>query len=144
VSVPLSGAERVTDPAAEQAATTGVGELLSIVSRDLSTLIRQEVELAKAEVTDSAKKVGKGAGFLGGAALSGYFALLFLSICLWWAIGYEIGNAWSALIIAAVYGVVALVLALRGRTKLQQVEGLPQTAATIKEIPTTLTPGGTR
>jgi hypothetical protein len=144
VSLPTSGMGHVPDPAAERAATTGVGELLTVVSRDLSALIRQEVELAKAEVTDSAKKAGKGAGFLGGAAVAGYFALLFLSICIWWALGHLITNAWSALVLAVVYGVVALVLARRGRAKLQEVPGMPQTAATVKEIPPTLKPGGTR
>jgi len=145
MSTPYSGAEPIPDPAAQRAATSGVGELLSEVSRDLSTLIRQEVELAKAEVSDSAKKAGKGAGFLGGAAVAGYFALLFLSICIWWALGLTpIGNAWSALIIAVVYGIVAGVLALRGRNKLQEIQGLPQTAETVKEIPPTLKPGGTR
>jgi Flp pilus assembly protein TadB len=144
MSAPYSGPESAPDPAAERAATTGLGDLLAEVSRDLSTLIRQEVELAKAEVSDSAKKAGKGAGLLGGAAVAGYFALLFLSICIWWALGYLIGNAWSALIIAVIYGVVALVLALRGRTQLKTVQGMPQTAATVKEIPPTLKPGGTR
>ncbi len=144
MSTPYSGAERVPDPAAQRAADNGLGELLGDVSRDLSTLIRQEVELAKAEVSDSAKKAGKGAGFLGGAAVAGYFALLFLSICIWWALGLLIGNAWSALIVAVIYGIVAAVLALRGRNKLQEVQGVPQTAATVKEIPPTLKPGGTR
>ena len=144
MSIPYSGPDPIPDPAAERARTEGLGELLSEVSRDLSTLIRQEVELAKAEVTDSAKKAGKGAGFLGGAAVAGYFALLFVSICVWWALGYLIGNAWSALIIAVVYGIVAAILALRGRDKLHEIEGAPQTAATVKEIPPTLKPGGTR
>jgi hypothetical protein len=145
MSTAYTGPDPIPDPAAERARTEGLGQLLSEVSRDLSTLIRQEVELAKAEVTDSAKKAGKGAGFLGGAAVAGYFALLFLSICVWWALGYTaLGNAWSALIIAVVYGIVAAILALRGRTKLQQIEGVPQTAETVKEIPSTLKPGGTR
>ena len=144
MSTAYTGPDPIPDPAAERARTEGLGQLLSEVSRDLSTLIRQEVELAKAEVTDSAKKAGKGAGFLGGAAVAGYFALLFLSICVWWALGRLIGNAWSALIIAVVYGIVAAILALRGRAKLQQIEGVPQTAATVKEIPPTLKPGGTR
>jgi Flp pilus assembly protein TadB len=144
MSVPRQGPERTPDPAAERAATSGLGDLLSEVSRDLSALIRQEVELAKAEVSDSAKKAGKGAGLYGGAAVAGYFALLFVSICVWWALGLLINNAWSALIIGAVYGIVALVLARRGRTEMKTVEGLPRTAETVKEIPPTLKPGGTR
>ena len=145
MSVPYSGPGSTPDPAAERAATTGLGDLLAEVSRDLSTLIRQEVELAKAEVSDSAKKAGKGAGLLGGAAVAGYFALLFLSICIWWALSDLINNAAvSALIITVIYAVVALVLYLRGRTQLKTVQGMPQTAATVKEIPPTLKPGGTR
>jgi hypothetical protein len=139
-SDPLS----VPDPAAERARTEGLGQLLGEVSRDLSTLIRQEVELAKAEVTDSAKKAGKGAGLLGGAGVAGYFALLFLSICVWWGLGHLIDNSWSALIIAVIYGIVAAILASRGRTQLKKVEGMPQTTETVKEIPPTLKPGGTQ
>ena len=90
-----------------------VGTLVQSAMADLSTLMRAEVELAKAEVTDSAKKAGKGAGLLGGAGVAGYFALLFLSICVWWALGSTaLGNAWSALIIAVVYGIAAAILLL--------------------------------
>jgi Flp pilus assembly protein TadB len=146
MSLPNAGsapaAHPAADPAAERAATTGLGELLSGVTRDLSTLFRQEVELAKAELTDTAKKAGKGVGMFGGAAVTGYFALLFLSITVWWALGYLIGNAWSALIVAVIYGIVALVLLRRGRAQLKTIQGAPQTVDTVKEIPQTLKPGG--
>jgi hypothetical protein len=101
------------------------------------------VELAKAELTDSAKKAGKGAGMFGGAAVAGLFALLFLSITVWWALGYLIGNAWSALIVTIVYAIVALILFLRGRTQFKEVQGAPRTAESLKKIPETLKPGGT-
>jgi hypothetical protein len=127
----------------ERAATTGVGELLSGVTRDISTLFRQEVDLAKAELTQSAKRAGKGAGLYGGAGVAGLFALLFLSITIWWALGYLIGNAWSALIVTAIYAIVALILFLRGRAALKTVEGAPQTVDSLKKIPDTLKPGGT-
>jgi hypothetical protein len=110
---------------------------LSEVTRDISTLFRQEVALAKAELTDSGKKAGKGAGLLGGAGVAGHFALLFLSIALWWGLGNLIGNAWSALIVAVLWAVVALILALQGRKELQKIKGAPQTAETIREIPET-------
>ena len=131
------------DPAAERAATTGIGELLSGVTRDLSTLFRQEVDLAKAELSESAKKAGKGAGLYAGAGVAGLFVLLFLSIALWWALGYLVGNAWSALIVAGLYLIVTAILALRARTQLKTVEGAPRTAETLKKIPETLKPGGT-
>jgi hypothetical protein len=139
----IPGSAHVTDPAAERAANTGLGDLLAGVTRDLSTLFRQEVELAKAELTDTAKKAGKGAGMFGGAAVAGLFALLFLSITVWWAIGYLIGNAWSGLIVTVVYAIVALVLFLRGRTQFKTIQGAPQTVDSLKEIPDTLKPGGT-
>ena len=58
--------------------------------------MRQELELAKAELQQSASRAGKGAGMLGGAAVAGYFVLLFVSIALWWAIGAATGLGWSA------------------------------------------------
>lgn len=127
----------------ERAATTPLGELLTDVSRDLSNLFRQEVALAKAELTESAKKAGKGAGMFGGAGITGYFALLFVSIAAWWGLGYLVGNAWSALIIAIIYGIVAALLARRGRDELREMKGAPQTVETIKEVPPTLKPNTT-
>ena len=59
-----------------------LGELLSGVTEDLSTLMRQEVQLAKAEATQSAKRAGKGVGMFGGAVVAAHFVLLFLSIAL--------------------------------------------------------------
>jgi len=128
----------------ERAATTGLGDLLGGVTRDISTLFRQEVELAKAELTESAKQAGKGAGLFGGAAVAGLFALLFLTIAVWWAIGYAIGNAWSALIVTVVYAIIAAVLFVRGRAKLKTVRGAPRTVDSLKKIPDTVKPGGTR
>jgi len=115
-----------------------VGELVSEVSRDLSTLIRQEIELAKAEATQSAKRAGKGAGMFGGAGVAGHMVLLFLSLALWWALGTVMGGGWSGLIVAALWAVVAAVLAARGRSELKAVEGLPQTADSVKKIPDAL------
>ena len=67
-------------PSQEKAATTSVGELVGEVSRDLSTLMRQELELAKAELADSAKRAAAGAGLRGGAAYGAMMTVLFLSI----------------------------------------------------------------
>lgn len=127
----------------EPAAPGGLGELLTGITQDLSTLFRQEVDLAKAELTESAKQAGKGAGMFGGAAVAGLFALLFVSITIWWALGYLIGNAWSALIVAVVYGIVAAILFARGRANLKSVRGAPRTVDSLKKIPDTLKPGGT-
>ncbi|MEV8213607.1 phage holin family protein [Leifsonia sp. NPDC077715] len=129
-------------PAEERAANSSLGELLGEVSRDLSTLIRQEMELAKAEIRQTATRAGKGAGLLGGAGYAGLMAVFFLSIALWWALGYLVGNAWSGVIVAIIWAIVALVLYLVGRKQLAAVKGAPQTVETVKEIPPTLKPNG--
>ncbi|MDR5701219.1 phage holin family protein [Agromyces aerolatus] len=125
-------------PSERQAERESLGQLLQEVSRDLSTLLRQEVELAKAELKESAKKAGKGAGLFGGAGVAGLLALVFVSIAAWWALGYLIGNAWSALIVAVIWGIVAAVLAMTGKKEIEDIDGAPQTVDTLKEIPDTL------
>ena len=115
-----------------------LGDLISEVTEDLSTLMRQELELAKAELQQSATRAGKGAGMLGGAAVAGYFVLLFASIALWWAIGAGTGLGWSAVIVAVIWGIIAAVLAAAGRRSLRSVRGLPKTADTVKKIPDAL------
>ena len=115
-----------------------LGELISEVTQDLSLLLRQEVELAKAELQQSASRAGKGAGMLSGAAVAGYFVLLFLSIASWWAIGSATGYGWAALIVAVIWAVIAAVLVQVGRKELKKVRGLPKTTATVKKIPDAL------
>lgn len=122
----------------ERAATTSLGDLLAEVTRDVSTLMRQEVELAKAEIRQSATNAGKGAGMFAGAAVAGHLTILFLSIALWWALGYLIGNAWSAVVVAVIWGIVAAILALKGKKEMQAIRGVPDTVDTLKEIPETL------
>lgn len=122
----------------EKAETSSIGDLIGEVSKDFSTLLRQELELAKAELRQSATRAGKGAGLYGGAGVAGYMTVLFLSIALWWGLGYLVGNAWSAVIVAAVWGVIALVMFLVGKRQMDAVKGMPQTVETVKEIPDAL------
>ncbi|BCW82426.1 hypothetical protein DM794_10980 [Paenarthrobacter ureafaciens] len=123
-----------------KAETVPLGELLGDLTRDVSTLMRQEVELAKAELKESATKAGKGAGMLAGAAWAGHLAVVFLSLALWWALGQLVGLGWSAVIVAVVWGIVAAVLASIGRKELKTINGMPRTAETVKEIPPTFKP----
>jgi hypothetical protein len=123
-----------------KAETSSLGDLLGEVTRDMSTLMRQEVELAKVELKQSAARAGKGSGMLAGAGVAGNFALLFLSLALWWALGTLMGLGWSGVVVALIWGIVAAVLASIGRKELKAVKGLPQTAATLHEIPPTLKP----
>ncbi len=115
-----------------------LGDLISEVTTDLSTLMRQELELAKAELQQTATRAGKGTGMLGGAAVAGYFMLLFVSVALWWAIGSATGLGWSAVIVAVIWAIIGPVLAAMGRKSLRSVRGLPKTAATVKKIPDAL------
>ena len=114
------------------------------MSRDISALFRQEVDLAKAELTQSAKRAGKGAGFFGGAGATGYLALLFLSLTIMFALAvlfdHDVPAAyiWASLIVTIIWAVVAAILAARGRREIQAVQGAPQTAETVKKIPEAL------
>ena len=76
-----------------EAQAPSLGELFGEVSKDLSELVRQELALAKAEATQTATRAGKGVGMFAGAALGGYFVLLFLSVAGWWGLGDAIGRA---------------------------------------------------
>ena len=129
-------------PAHAKADSTSLGDLLGEVSRDISTLMRQEVELAKAEAKESATKAGKGGGMLAGAGVAGHFVLLFLSVALWYALGELMGLGWSAVVVAGLWGIIAAVLASIGRKELKAIKGMPQTVETVQEIPPTLKPNG--
>jgi hypothetical protein len=124
-----------------------VGELIGDVTRDLSTLMRQELALAQAELKKEAAKTGKAAGALGGAGFAGYMTVLFLSIALWWGLSNLMDQGWAALIVAVLWGVIAAVLYTTGRSKLRQVHPKPErTVDTLKEVPDALKGqrGGTR
>lgn len=116
-----------------------IGQLFGEITSDLSTLMRQEVALAKAEVTQSAKQASKGAGMFAGAGYAGHLTVLFLSFALWWALGYWFDNlAWAALVVAVLWGAIAAVLALRGKKEMKEVQGIPKTTDTVKKIPDAL------
>jgi hypothetical protein len=110
-----------------------VGEIVGDIQKDLSTLVRQEIELAKAETKQEVTKAGKAAGMLGGAGFAGYMVALFASL----TIAYIIGTFWpawvGALIVTAIWGVVGAVLYSRGRQQLKTVNGPRNTVDTIKE-----------
>lgn len=138
---PVGGPDPTVPPtgAAPEAERPSLGSLLSDITGDLSTLLRQEVALAKAELAESAKRAGKGAGMLSGAGVAGHFVLLFLSIALWWGLGDLMDNLTiSALIVALLWGIVAAVLALKGRDEIREVQGMPETADSVKKIPNAL------
>jgi len=125
-------------PAMESEDGRSIGQILGDVSRDVSTLMRQEVALAKAELRQSGTQAGKGIGMYVGAAVAGMLFLVFLSVCVWWALGGLIGRGWSALIVAVVWAIVAAILAMVGKKEFERVRGLPQTAETMSKVPNAL------
>jgi nitrate/nitrite transporter NarK len=117
-----------------RAADASPGELASEVAKDMSTLVRQEVALAKAELQQEAKTAGTAVGAFGGAGFAGYFVLVFLSLAMMWALGSQMALGWAALIVAGVWAVVAAVLAVVGRSKLKAFSPKPErTIETVKE-----------
>lgn len=138
---PGDGSTRMPEPEAEtRARNESLGEMFSSFADHLSTLFRKEIELAKAEATESTKQAGPGAGMLAGAALGGFFVLMFLSLALTWALGNVMDLGWAALIVAVVWAIIAAVLALTGKKRLEKVRGLPQTQRSVQQIPPTLNP----
>jgi len=120
---------------------TSVGQLIGEVSKDLSTLMRQELELAKAEITAEAKKAGQGAGMFGAAGFAGYMVLLFLSLAAMWGLSNVLDTGWAGLIVAVVWGVIGAVAFVMGRKKFQEVHPKPErTVDTLQQVPGALKP----
>jgi hypothetical protein len=116
-----------------------IGALISDISADLSTLMRQEVALAKAEAKQEATKAGKGAGMLAGAGVAGHFVLLFLSLALWMALAAAFDSlGWAAVVVSVIWGIVAAVLAAVGRKQLKTMKGMPRTTESAKRVPDAL------
>ena len=97
-----------------------VGDLVKDATEQAQTLVRQEIELAKAELGEKGKKAGIGAGMFGGAGLFGLFAFGALTAAAIGAVDLLVPFWAAALIVAALYGAIAGVLALTGKNKVQQ------------------------
>lgn len=102
-----------------------VAELMKQLSDQTATLVRQELDLAKAELAEKGKKAGLGAGMFGGASVFGMYALGALTACAILALALAVKGWLAALIVAAVLGVIAGVLALMGARNVKQ--GVPPT-----------------
>jgi hypothetical protein len=116
------------------AAEPSLGDLISDISNDLSHLVRSEIELAKAELKQESVKAGKAGGMLAGAGYAGHLVVLLASLTLIFALGNVMDTAWAALIVTALWAVVAAVLYANGRKRLRAVNLKPeQTVETLKE-----------
>ena len=125
----------VPPPAGSDLRDEGIGDLLKQLSQETTTLVRQELELAKAEMTVKAKEGGKGAGLLGGAGVAGLLTLATLTAALVGLLDRAMAFWVAALIVGLIWGAVAAVLALQGRNKLQEATPpVPeQTQQSVKE-----------
>jgi uncharacterized membrane protein YqjE len=124
----------MSHPTQQPADERSLGQVVSDLGTDLSTLMKQEVQLAKVELKQEVSKVGKGAGMLGGAGFAGWFVLLFLSLALTFLLDNWLPIEAAALITAGIWAVIAAVLAMVGRKELQEANPqLPQTQETLKE-----------
>ncbi len=115
-----------------------IGSVLGDITANISTLLRQEVALAKAELRQSGTQAGKGIGLFAGAGVAGVLLLVFVSVSAWWGLGQYIGNEWSALVVAGVWAMIALILFLAGKAELKRVRGLPTTTETLSKVPPAL------
>lgn len=111
-----------TDPGTDSDAS--IGTLVAGIQQDITRLVRGELELAKAELRESAGRAGAGAGMLGAAAFLSLLAVVLISIALAYglvALGLHPG--WAFLIVAVFYVIVAAILVLLGRRRLEQIQG---------------------
>ena len=138
---PPGGAYPAAPPGASvaDAGTTSLGDLVGNVTRDLSTLMRQELALAQAELKQEATKTAKGAGALGAAGLAGWFTVLFLSLALWAGLSNLMDPGWAGLIVAVLWGIAAGLLYAVGRRRIREVHPKPErTVDTLSTVPDAL------
>jgi hypothetical protein len=128
------GSSAFVEPESSSGPTRSIGEIVADISADMTTLVRQELDLAKAEAKQEVGRLGKGAGLFAGAGLAGWFFLFFVSLALTYLLDNWLPVELAALIVALVWGLVGAVLASRGRKEIKTANpGLPATQQTLKE-----------
>jgi uncharacterized membrane protein YqjE len=122
------------DPAVEPLEPEkSLGELVGEMTRDVGTLVRQEVELAKVEAREEISRASKGAGMLAAAAVAAWIALLILSLAAAAWLDEAVHPAVALAIVGAMWVIATAVLVPVGRKHLQNMRPLPQTVDTLKE-----------
>jgi uncharacterized membrane protein YqjE len=121
-------------PAGDDPRERSIGELVKELSAQTSTLVRQEIDLARAELQQQGKTAGKGAGMMGGAGVAGLLALGALTAALIALLDKAMATWVAALIVTALWAIIALVLAKAGQRSFQRATPpAPQTIETVKE-----------
>jgi hypothetical protein len=114
-------------------AESSLGELFSEMTAELGDLFRKEVELAKVETREEAQRAVKAIAAMGAAGIGALLFLIFGSLALGEVLDQGINRALAFLIVAVLWAVIAGVLFAAGRSRLRQLQPLPQTTATLKE-----------
>jgi uncharacterized membrane protein YqjE len=110
-----------------------IGELLRELANETTTLVRQELDLAKAEMREKAGKAGPGFGMWGAAGVTGLLALGSLTALLILALDGAMPNWLAALIVGLVYSAIAGVLYVRGKHRVEEA-GSPVPEKTIETV----------
>jgi uncharacterized membrane protein YqjE len=121
------------DPHANDLRDRPIGELLKELANETTTLVRQELDLAKAEMREKAGKAGPGFGMWGAAGVTGLLALGSLTAFLILALDGAMPNWLAALIIGLVYAAIAGVLYMRGKHRVEEA-GSPVPEKTIETV----------
>lgn len=111
-----------------------LGDLFGELSSEFVDLMQTQLELAKTEMRDEARRAGRVAGMFGAAAVAGYMALLLLSFAIAWGLATVMNAGWAFLIVGVVYAFASALLYMQGRERARDVKLVPeQTAASVKE-----------
>jgi hypothetical protein len=116
-----------------------IGRLVTDASRDISSLIQKEIQLAKSELKVSVRAGGIGAGLFAGAAFIAVLAITMLSVSFAYFIHWAgLGLQWAFLIVFGVYLLIAALLGYLGVRKVKQVRGPEKAIEQGREIPKAL------
>jgi uncharacterized membrane protein YqjE len=111
-----------------------LGDLLKELTSELQHLVRAEVQLAKTELQDEARRAADAGKQLGVAAGAAVMALLLLSFAVAWGLAEVMAPGLAFLIVGAVYGIVAVVTFQQARQRLAHLHPVPEeTVETLKE-----------
>jgi hypothetical protein len=136
IESPVSATVRVDEVRVDN--PRSLGELFSSASKDMSTLVRAEIELAKSEIKMDLRQAAKGGGAFGAAAFLGFFAFPLLSVAAVYGIhATGLGLAWSFLVIGGFYALLAGALALVGLKAVKKVRPPRRTIRTAQDTVTT-------
>jgi F0F1-type ATP synthase assembly protein I len=131
-----SDGPEVDDPGAAtepKMADKSLGALFHEMTTDLGALVRKEIELAKVEARDEAKRAGKATAMFAVAGLGGWLAVLFVSLALAWLLDQTVNTALAFLIVGALWALIAALLFSRAKREVSALRPLPETTRSLKE-----------